>query len=64
MSQALLSRVSRPSTPRYLGGTKAASRRSQAEPILRDLAFVFHLTQRVKLTITGEQSDLSPERAA
>jgi hypothetical protein len=59
MSQALLTRASRPSVSR-LDSEPDTRLRTEAEATLRDLAFVYHLTQRVKATIIREQ----PGRAA
>ena len=55
MSQALLSRPSRPSTSRLVAGRDSASGRADAETILRDVAFVLRLTQRVRADITDKQ---------
>ena len=55
MSQAVLSRPVRPSTPR-LSARKAAASRAETEATLRDLAFVLALTQRVRTAIVREQA--------
>jgi hypothetical protein len=56
MSQALLSRASRPSASR-LQPQSNTPLRAEAEATLRDLAFVLSLTQRVKAAIVRDQPD-------
>ncbi len=57
MSQALLSRASRPSTTRRQPGKNDPGRRAEAEAVLRDVGFVLHLTRRVRSSIVGKQAD-------
>jgi hypothetical protein len=57
MSQALLSRAPRPTAARLRGANEPTTRRAEAEAILRDAAFVLHLTQRVRSSIVAGQAD-------